>query len=554
MRMICLSRHLSQLICTAFVVIPGVAFADSLQGVVFKDLNGNGARDAGETGIANVRVSNGLDVVTTNHEGGYEISVEGDTVIFITKPAGYSTSVNSSQLPQFFYVHRPQGSPTHFRYPGVDATGDLPETVDFPLLKQREEKDFKAILFADPQPQTEVELEYIREDIVSELIDTDAKFGMTVGDILFDDLAMFNRYNRLVASVGVPWYNVPGNHELNFEATSDETSLETFVKHYGPTYYSFEYGDVVFFVLDNVIYEGATEPTAENPTGRGSYRGGLDETQMQWFKNELAHVPTTKLVFLAMHVPLNSPSGNAPGIHTSNGGEVLKLLDEYPHVYSVSGHMHAGQHVYLDRDNQVSDDGKFHHHVLSTVSGSWWSGPFDERGIPVAIQSDGNPNGYHILEVNKVTPSVAFKGAGEPSEYQMRITFDSAFHSNDSNGLRDYRAGELFDGRIGEDYVAATSVFVNLFDGGPRSEVAFRINQGELTGMTKVVAPDPHFVELQSRYSESMKSWLQAFPSQHLWTAKLPKLSHGTYVLTVEAIDEFGKQHRSSRIMEVYSN
>ena len=55
-----------------------------------------------------------------------------------------------------------------------------------------------------------------------------------MGDILFDDLSMFPRYNALIAQIGIPWYNVPGNHELNFEAESDEDSLETFKRFFGP--------------------------------------------------------------------------------------------------------------------------------------------------------------------------------------------------------------------------------------------------------------------------------------------------------------------------------
>ena len=545
------SRISSIGLVTATLILNGIVHAATLSGVVFEDVNGNGSRDASEPGITNVRVSNGVDVVLTDQNGAYEVEVEGDVVVFVVKPTGYATPLNESNLPQFYYVHRPEGSPLAFRYPGISSTGQLPDSWDFPLLKEEVEERYEAILFADPQPQTEIELEYIRDDVIAELIGTWAKFGITLGDIMFDDLALFDRYNRLVGTIGIPWYNVPGNHELNFEAESDETSLETFTRHYGPRYYSFEYGNVVFFVLDNVIYEGATEPTSDNVMGRGSYRGGLDADQLQWFANELKHIPTSKLIFLSMHVPLNSPSGDAPGIHTGNGGELLKMLDDYPHVYSVAGHMHSSQHVYLNSDNEVDLEGRFHHHVLTTVSGSWWSGPMDERGIPVSIQSDGNPNGYHILSIDDVTPSVRFKGAGESPDLQMRITLDSVFHSSDYNSLRDFRTGELFGGRISAAHTPSTRILVNVFDGGPKTTVKYRIDDGEAKSMSKVEEPDPHFVELQNRFSASMKSWVQAFPSQHLWSAALDELAPGTYVLHVEAVDEFSNTHRASKVLEI---
>ncbi len=81
------------------------------RGTVFEDLNANGVLDEGEPGIANVRVSNGRDVVLTGSGGEYALRLPAETIIFITKPAGYRTPVNGHQLPQFYYIHQPDGSP-----------------------------------------------------------------------------------------------------------------------------------------------------------------------------------------------------------------------------------------------------------------------------------------------------------------------------------------------------------------------------------------------------------------------------------------------------------
>ncbi|MYD43128.1 MAG: Cna protein B-type domain containing protein [Gammaproteobacteria bacterium] len=525
--------------------------AATARGTVFHDENENGNLDAGEAPVPGVRVSNGLDIVLTDAAGRYELPVEGDTVLFVVKPPGYGLPVNASQLPQFFYIHKPTGSPPNLRYPGIAPTGPLPETINFPLLANGELSQFEAILFADPQPQTEVELGYIRDDVVSEVIGTKAKFGMTLGDILFDDLSFFNRYNRIVAQVGIPWFNVPGNHELNFDVDSDEDSLATFIRVYGPRYYSFEYGEVVFIVLDNVVYQGSVEPTPENPSGRGTYVGRLDDRQMGWLRNEVAHIPKDKLVFLAMHIPLMSASGPANGIHTQNGGELLGLLTDHPHVYSVAGHMHSGEHVYLDEAGVMAEDGRFHHHILSTVSGSWWSGPFDERGIPTSVQSDGTPNGYHVLEIDGTEPRVRYQAAGAPATHQMRISFDSAFHGDNPNGLRDFRHGELFDGRMTESQSASTWVIINLYDGGPKSTVSMRVDGGDDIELVRTPGPAPAVQELQNRFSAEMKSWVTLYPSQHLWKGRLPALGAGTYRLQVRATDEFNRVHTSFKILEI---
>ena len=73
-------------------------------------------------------------------------------------------------------------------------------------------------MFTDPQPESEVEVDFIREDVIASLGQTKARFGLTAGDIMFDDLSLYERYNRLIGTIGLPWWNVGGNHDLNFEA------------------------------------------------------------------------------------------------------------------------------------------------------------------------------------------------------------------------------------------------------------------------------------------------------------------------------------------------
>ena len=214
---------------------------------MFVDANANGTRDAGEAGVANVRVSDGARISVTDDQGNYELDITAPAIVFVVKPKGYRTPLSPENLPRFYYIHQPEGSPEGLRYLGIEPTGDLPERIDFPLIPQAEPESFEALLFADTQPQTEVELDYIRDDVVSELIGTEARFGMTMGDIAFDDLSMLPRINRIIGQIGIPWYNVPGNHELNLKAADDKYSLETFKRYFGPPYYSFEYGDCLLY-------------------------------------------------------------------------------------------------------------------------------------------------------------------------------------------------------------------------------------------------------------------------------------------------------------------
>ena len=50
------------------------------------------------------------------------------------------------------------------------------------------------------------------------LLGAGAAFGMTLGDLAFDDLSIYPRLNRMVGRLGVPWWTIGGNHDLDYEA------------------------------------------------------------------------------------------------------------------------------------------------------------------------------------------------------------------------------------------------------------------------------------------------------------------------------------------------
>ena len=147
-------------------------------------------------------VSNGLDVVKTGADGGWSLPVRDGDSVFVIKPAGWALPVDpATNLPQFAYVHAPDGSPDlGFRFAGVAPTGPLPASIDFALHRKDEPAQFDAVLFTDPQPESLHEVGYIRDDVVSVVDASQAAFGITHGDIMFDDLSYYPRYNRIVGT------------------------------------------------------------------------------------------------------------------------------------------------------------------------------------------------------------------------------------------------------------------------------------------------------------------------------------------------------------------
>ena len=94
----------------------------SASGTVFEDLNRNGVRDENEPGLPNVLVSNQREVVPTDADGSWTLPLRDETIFFVIKPSGWSTPHNDHRLPQFFYNHKPAGSPAS-KHPGVNPFG-----------------------------------------------------------------------------------------------------------------------------------------------------------------------------------------------------------------------------------------------------------------------------------------------------------------------------------------------------------------------------------------------------------------------------------------------
>jgi len=523
----------------------------SVSGFVFEDTAGTGKRGPDSRGVAGVLVSNGHDVAKTDAEGRYTLPLENQCIVFVIKPTGYSVPVDAkTMLPRFYHVHQPDGSPADidFRYQGVAPTGVLPASVDFPLVRRDEPQRFDVLMFSDPQPESEVEIDFIRDDVVNGVIGSKAAFGITAGDIMFDDLSMYPRYLRIIAQIGLPWYNIGGNHDLNFEAPDAKYARETFKRFFGPPYYAFEYGNALFLMLDNVDYLGAD---ATKPRLAGKYQGRIGERQLAFVANVLTQTPQDRLVVVLMHIPLKTYLGpKEPNQNTIDKADLLKLLGDRPQV-SFAGHTHTTEHHYLDAEDGNPNAEPHHHHVMTAVSGSWWSGPFDHRGIAVADSRDGSPNGFHILSIDGNSYSTRFRPANEPNDRQMRITLEWAHH-RDKEIDGEFRIGRLLGSPIDREHVYATDLVVNVFDGGPKTKVAYRIGERTPVKMARTVRPDPFVAEEYARNEATKKPWVKAEPSSHMWTARLPAdLEAGTHKVSVLVADEYGREHRDHLVLEV---
>jgi len=231
----------------------------------------------------------------------------------------------NTTYPAFYYRHYPDGTPAQINGAGVEwafpvsgSTGPLPAAIDFPLTAIADAShQFEAHAFADPQARTELDQDKMREDLITTLIGNpfSAEFGITVGDVVFDNLGLYDRHKDMMALMDMPQWYLPGNHDMNFESPDARFASETYKLHFGPTYYSFNYGNVHFVALNNVEYAGAGNQRADGER----YRGYIHDDQLYWLAQDLAHVSKDALIVIASHIPLGIRSRGRQWERAGNG-------------------------------------------------------------------------------------------------------------------------------------------------------------------------------------------------------------------------------------------
>ncbi len=505
----------------------------SVKGVVFEDTNRNSIFDKVEKGIPGVVVSNQYDVVQTNEEGCFRLPVEKETVIFVTKPAGYNVPLDDNNLPQFYYIHQPEGSPAGLKYKGISSTGKLPKTLYFSLIKAKTEQNFTALIVGDLHNKTSRELEFYRDEVVSGMMGTPATFYLALGDIVHDDLSLFGKVNRLVRQLGIPLYHVPGNHDMNFRVPDSKHSFETFKYFYGPDYYSFNYGSVHFVVLNTVKYKGWNNE--ENKIGYSI--GAIHQRQLTWLKNDLFFVPEDHLVVLAMHIPLESEIlvDNTVKI---NRERLFNILGNRRYLLALGAHLHHFEYLELSKNHGWKSKTFFPSISVGAACGTWWHGPADIRGIPLGICPDGTPNGYFRFTFVGHHYHYRFypSGAHGPTLHrQMRINSPRGTLS-----LQDIKNRQV-------------DINVNVFTGIPRTTVTCQLDDRQAINMERKMMKDPFFAKIVNENRDSYNE-LKPVLSSHIWVSPLPPdLEPGIHRLEVKAEDRRGNVFTAYRLFEIVS-
>lgn len=349
--------------------LPAAAF--TLAGTTCK-----GSVRARGKGLKGVVVSDGYTVVATDSKGNFSFEWHPDAVaVFVSTPAGYGFLQNKQIARHYRLVQEVMDKEVVFELE--------------PLKKSDHEHEF--IIWADPQVKNMKDVNLMLTQSVPDVQEWVASkknksliHGICVGDIVWDNHALFPEYEKAVAQMDIPFFQCLGNHDMDYNKGGDETSDNTFQQLYGPCDYSFNRGKVHYVVMDNVRYMGKDR----------EYDGYFSPSQLEWLAKDLSFVPKNHLVVFCVHIPVHSGVKNKADVYAVFGDRKVHIM---------SGHTHY--HV-----NKIT--GNIYEHNHGTVCGAWWTGN---------ICVDGTPNGYGVYKVKGNELSWYYKSVGQNDDYQMSL-------------------------------------------------------------------------------------------------------------------------------------
>ena len=229
-------------------------------GRVYVDANANRRYDKGEKLLPGVSVTDGLNVVQSDASGSFSLDGHPNArFVYISLPSGYRCEdyylrIDSIRAHYDFALQA--ADPASVKADGTHRFVHISDTHIFDI--ERTAADGHA-----------VSTRQLRDYVANEHI----AFVVHTGDVTREGFATYRDFlnNRNMPTSQV--FFCVGNHDLGEGAYGEER----FEQYFGPTYYSFNVGNVHYIVTPMPVGDG--RPTYNN------------ESIGEWLKNDLKYVP-----------------------------------------------------------------------------------------------------------------------------------------------------------------------------------------------------------------------------------------------------------------------
>ena len=373
-------------------VVPVAAQADEApreagprlaEGIVFKDIDGTGVRDADDPPLPGIRISDGVaQVVVTDEDGAYRLELDPDSeFVIVTLPGDYEA------VGSFFHRidHEAEGAVLR---------------ADFALRPVPDPGHFRFLIFSD----VHVRQDPRRAEVVADLLENTAalkpRFAANTGDIAHDSTEeQYKLYLQAVERAATfPVHHVPGNHDQK----------PAFTRVLGPRNYSFQRGGIHFVVVD----------------------GDRPEQMQRWLAADLPHVPEDDKLIAFSHYQLTFGGGRSP----------LRAME--PRKDDILATFHGHGHRWAD-----AIIGGVRHYMCAAVGGGFYIVEVNDRALVTVDRAglvgarepeqrwDDIRRLYPPIPARPEQPDIEQDAA--PTEPRPRVAEGIVFNDIDGTGVRD---------------------------------------------------------------------------------------------------------------------
>ena len=486
--------------------------------------------------VANVVVSDGTEVTVTDDKGIYELkSAKKWGYVFISVPSGYEVAAEGV-FPQFYQT--------------LKGAADVVEQKDFKLTKVDGQDRYKLFLLGDMhlanRTNDAAQFTQFTTDLNAYMAQHSGQkmYALTLGDMTWDLYWYKNNYalpqyretiNRQVKNLQI--YHTRGNHDNDFMTTSDYDAAVKYVDCIGPTFYSFNIGQVHYVVMDNI------DCSAYDGTDSRNYVKKLSNEQLKWLAKDLAYVDKSTPLIVAMHAQIYKPTstGFAFDHDSANTEALLAALDGYE-VHFVTGHTHKVYNITPDDDVVKGRD--IHEHNSGAICASWWWSGNLTPGVHVSI--DGAPGGYAIWDIDGTDFAWLYKSTGWPEEYQFRsydlnnVSFSMDDVPNIPSNVLIQLAYKKYVNAYPEN--SDNEVLIKIWNWNSNWELSVVDERGKTLEYTPVWAYDPLHIAALSvpRFNNSGITSTPSFVTESATNFFKVKADDADVDLTITVKDEFG--------------
>lgn len=389
-------------------------------------------RDTNGNPLSGVVVSDGRNCTRTDDRGYYKLKTDfsASKHIFVSIPAGYRAPKNSEGMPLFYHAITQRERLN--RYCVAD--------FEFEPI-EGDANRYTVFVGADPQPRAKSSsydrfafhsldiCENFYQDMkeAREKITDREVYGLMLGDIVHENMSLYPTYTAGMRASGVQVFNVIGNHDHDYSATTDRDGARVFEQYFGPSYYSVNLGKIHLVVLDNLIMK-----VVDGKLSSSGYSYGLTDTEWEWLKNDLSYVDEDTIIFVATHAPMFKTKGlgdYTTSSSTKHGADYAALFAKYKKVHAWAGHTHVTFNYNYDSSSKLKN---VEVHTVARSTGELWTNEYCVSGTP---------RGYTVVEVDGEDISWKFK----PTIYQANYIAGNFAYTTGAPAYT-YRDWDFVDG------------------------------------------------------------------------------------------------------------